>query len=102
MDRVSRPIRVGHIAGEPTASRVPQLDLEVHLAVVALRLDLHIVGEIEAAFGLDDVLEHREHVAVLAVQLEFDLRLVPFEFVAAHRTLRGSRLRGARVRRASP
>lgn len=36
---MSRPIRVGHIAGEPTASRVPQLDLiarrpEIDLTVV--------------------------------------------------------------------
>ena len=50
---MSRPIRVGHIAGEPTASRVPQLDLiarrpEIDLTVVyCARTIQHRMWELE-------------------------------------------------------
>ena len=64
--------------------RVAQLQIEVGAAVGLLDLEVHLVGQIEAALGLDDVLEHRQDVAVLAIELELDLGLVPLEVLAAH------------------
>ena len=53
-------------------------------AVGLTHVELDVVGEVEAPLGLHDVLEHREHVAVLAVELELDFRLVPLKIFRAH------------------
>ena len=42
------------------------------------------IGEIETALGFDDVPEHREHVAVFLVDLEFDLGFVPLQVFFVH------------------
>ena len=42
-------------------------------------------GEVEATIGLHDVREQRHDVAVLAVQRELELGLVPLEILSAHR-----------------
>src|SRR5205085_10739157 len=47
-------------------------------------IELHPVGEVEAPVRLDDMGEHREDVAVLAVQLELAFVFVPFDVVVAH------------------
>ena len=64
-----------------------QLELEVGPAVLGADVELHLVGEVEATLGLDDVLEHRQDVAVLLVELELDLGLVPLEILGAHRAV---------------
>ena len=80
--RTSATKRVGRYMSHTQASR--SCELEVRAAVVALDVQLDLVGEVEATLGLDDVLEHRQHVAVLAVELELDLGLVPLEILGAH------------------
>ena len=47
-------------------------------------LQIDLVGEVEAALRLDDVAEHREHVAVLPEELELDLGLVALQVLATH------------------
>ena len=47
-------------------------------------VDVHLVGQVEPSLGLDDVGEHREHVAVLAVELELAFLFEPFDVVVAH------------------
>ena len=49
---------------------IPEHDLDP--AILAL-VELHLVGEVEPPLGLDDVLEHRHDVAVLAIELELAL-----------------------------
>ena len=60
------------------------LQLEVGAPVFAAHVEIDLVGEVEAALGLDDVLEHRQHVSVLAVELQLDLGFVPLEILGAH------------------
>ena len=65
--------------------RVLQLELEVGRGRPRCCTSmLHLVGEVEAPLGLDDVREHRQDVAVLLVELELDLGLVPLEILGAH------------------
>ena len=47
-------------------------------------LDLHLVREVETALCLDHEREHREHVAVLAVELELPLLLEALDVVLVH------------------
>ena len=61
-----------------------KLQVEVGATVLDLHIELDVVGQVEAALGLDDVLEHRKHVPVLAIQLQLDFRLVPLEILGAH------------------
>ena len=61
-----------------------EVQLEVGLAADVAHVELHLVREIEAALGLDDVREHRQDVAVLLVELELDLGLVPLEIFGTH------------------
>ena len=51
--------------------------------------DLHLVGEIEAPFRLDHVVEQREDRAVLLDKRQFDVGLVAFEVLFAHRPTGG-------------
>src|SRR6266704_1475078 len=59
--------------------------VDVDVGVLVADLEVDLVGEVEAALGLDDVLEHAEHVPVLVVELQLDIRLVPLEVLGAHR-----------------
>ena len=43
------------------------------------------VREIEAPFRFDDVREHRDDIAIFAVELQLDLGFVPLEIFGAHR-----------------
>src|SRR5207245_953454 len=67
--------------------RVVEVDVEVDPAALVPDLHLHVVGEVETALGLDDVGEHGQDVAILLVELEFDLGFVPLEVFRAHRRL---------------
>jgi len=46
--------------------------------------EAHLVREVEAAFRLDHVREHREDVAVLPLELELALLFEPLDVVVAH------------------
>jgi hypothetical protein len=61
-----------------------QGDVEVGVAVLVADLEVELVGQIEAALGLDDVLEHPEHVLVLLVELQLHVGLVALEVLGAH------------------
>src|SRR6266480_1899225 len=79
-----------HVGDEPGGSvhvpdpRVLEVELEVDASLLVLHVHLDGVREIEASFGLDDVREHREDVAILLVELELYLGLVPLEVLGAH------------------
>src|SRR5699024_678168 len=57
---------------------------EIHLATVLLWLYIHGVGQVETSLGLHTVGELADNVAVLAVQRQFHLRLVPLETLRTH------------------
>src|SRR5687768_4462910 len=46
----------------------------------------HVVGGVEPSLCFDHVREHAHHVAVLTVELQLHLGLVPLEILRAHRT----------------
>src|ERR1700722_8085026 len=73
-----RPVHVPHPG-------ILHRDLEEHLAVVGRAdVQLHLVGQVEAALGLDDMAEQPDHVPVLAVELELHLGLVLLEILRTH------------------
>src|SRR5262245_32571604 len=77
LDETARPVHVP----DP---RVAQLELDEG-AAAGLPHDLRdLVGQVEAALGLDDVREHRDDVLVLLVELELDVGLVALEVLGAH------------------
>jgi hypothetical protein len=47
-------------------------------------MQVDVVGEIEAAVGLDDIREQADDVAILLVELELHLGLVLLEIFRAH------------------
>src|SRR5699024_7366751 len=55
------------------------------LASPGADLQVHLVGEVETALGLDHVGEQADHVARFAEQLEFEIGLVVLEFPGAPR-----------------
>ena len=79
-----------HVLDEPGGAihvphpRVGQGEVEVHVVPHVLDLKVHLVGEVEAPLGLDDVGEQPDDVAVLAVEGEFRLGLVVLQVVVAH------------------
>src|SRR5439155_3815399 len=75
--RRARPVHVPH-------PRVAHVELEVGAVVLGAQVHVDRVGEIEAALCLHDVGEHLDDVAVLLVELELDLGLVPLEVLGAH------------------
>src|SRR5919108_2670034 len=78
----------GNEAGGPVHVPHPGVvegDVEVGLAVLVAHLQVELVGEVEAALRLDDVLEHVQHVAVLLVELQLHVGLVALEVLGAHR-----------------
>src|SRR6266851_5124033 len=65
--------------------RVVHCDLEEHLAVIGCaHLEVHVVGEIEPALGLNHVREEPDDVAVFAIELQLHLGLVLLEILRAH------------------
>src|SRR6266436_3144994 len=80
-----------HVLHEPGRAihipdpRVVHRDLEEHLAVVGCaHLEVHVVGEIEPALGLNHVREEPDDVAVFAIELQLHLGLVLLEILRAH------------------
>src|SRR6266851_2886580 len=80
-----------HVLHEPGRAihipdpRVVHCDLEEHLAVVgSAHLEVHVVGEIEPALGLNHVREEPDDVAVFAIELQLHLGLVLLEILRAH------------------
>src|SRR5438552_10348275 len=63
---------------------VGELDLEPRTARPFVLRELHVVGEIEAAFGLHRVSEHGQHVPVLLPQPELEVVFVPLDVLFAH------------------
>src|SRR6266540_1206484 len=78
---VDEPRRTVHVP-DP---RVVQGEVEVGVAVLIAHLQVDLVRKVEATFRLDGVLEHAQHVAILLIELQLHLRLVPFEVLGAHR-----------------
>src|ERR687897_31303 len=76
-DEAGRPVHVPHPG-------VVQGDVEVGVAVLVSHLEVELVGQVEAALGLDDVLEHPQHVPVLLVELQLHVGLVALEILGAH------------------
>src|SRR5215217_6603721 len=76
-DEAGRPVHVPHPG-------VVQGDVEVGVAVLVAHLEVELVGQVEAALGLDDVLEHAQHVPVLLVELQLHVGLVALEILGAH------------------
>src|SRR5215211_2200232 len=77
----------GHEAGRPVHVPYPgvvQGDVEVGVAVLVTHLEVELVGQVEAALGLDDVLEHAHHVPVLLVELQLHVGLVALGILGAH------------------
>src|SRR5258708_32756713 len=80
-DVLHEPGRAVHVP-DP---RVVHGDLEEHLTVVGRPdLEVHVVGEIEPALGLNHVREEPDDVAVLAIELQLHLGLVLLEILRAH------------------
>src|SRR5690349_13479068 len=76
-------------------------DLEEDLAVVGgADLEIHVIGEIEPALGLNDVREQPDDVAVLAIELQLHLGLVFLEVLRAH--VLSSAAAGARAASSAP
>src|SRR5215213_2848762 len=76
-DEAGRPVHVPHPG-------VVQGDVEVGVAVLVAHLEVELVGQVEAALSLDDVLEHAQHVPVLLVELQLHVGLVALEILGAH------------------
>src|SRR4029434_4805653 len=76
-DEAGRPVHVPHPG-------VVQGDVEVGVAVLVAHLQIELVGQVEAALGLDDVLEHPQDVPVLLVELQLHVGLVALEVLGAH------------------
>src|ERR1039457_2158272 len=60
--------------------------LEKHLTARVTDVEHVFVGEVEPAFGLDDVLEQTHDVAVLPIELELHIGLVVLKVFRAHRS----------------
>src|SRR5690606_129089 len=79
-----------HRADEPRGAvdvphpGVPERELEEHLPAGAAHLQVDLVGEVEAPFGLHHVREEPDDVPVLAVQAELELGLVVLQVLCAH------------------
>src|SRR5262245_9105430 len=76
-DEAGRTVHVPHPG-------VVQGDVEVGVAILVAHLEVELVGQVEAALGLDDVLEHPQHVPVLLVELQLHVGLVALEILGAH------------------
>src|SRR6185312_10036064 len=61
-------------------------DLEVDLTVSVVWHQLHVVGQVEPAFGLYHIAELADDVLVLPVELQLHLSLVLLEIFGAHRS----------------
>src|SRR4051794_26094014 len=77
LDASDEPCRTEHVPHPGVVERYLQ-------PPVAPTLELDPVREVEAAIRLHHVREHRQHVAVLAVQLELPFVFEPFDVVVAH------------------
>ena len=75
-------------AGRYMSHTQASLSIDLDAGRRGVRPDRHVdgVGQVEAALGLHDVGEEREHGPVLLHQGQLDLRLVPLEVLFAHRT----------------
>src|SRR5689334_3824329 len=67
--------------------RVVHRQLEVDLAVGVTGLQINVVGQVEAALGLDDVGELRSDVPVLPIELQLHIGLVVLEILSTHPSL---------------
>jgi hypothetical protein len=63
---------------------IDELDLDDGAGAVAGDVHLDLVGQVEAALGLDGVPEHASHVLVLLGQLQLAVGLEVLEVLGAH------------------
>src|SRR5688572_2435597 len=59
-------------------------EVEIDLGIGAARLQVHVVGEVKAALGLDHVAEQPDDIAVFTVELKLHVGFVVFKILGTH------------------
>ncbi len=66
---------------------VLQRQVEVDFPVCAPRLQVHVVGKVKTPFGLDNVAEQADNIAVFTVELQLHVSLIVFKILSTHASI---------------